>query len=702
MADYDIEKALRAVEDELMQSMLRNMKRHRMEEIDEKKEWEMWQALQLKSLEEYKKENRKKFQSSFSRIDKEIAAIISEARAQGNMEQEIKILEAIRKGFKPPKGLKNSTQTMGEFFRLNDRKLNALIKATQNDFKKAEQAVLRMSEDQYRQVIFNAQVYANTGAGTYEKAVDMAAKDFLNRGINCIEYANGARHTIADYADMAIRTAVKRAYLTGEGEKRKEWGITTVIVNKRGNACPKCLPFVGKVLIDDVWSGGKQSDGPYMLMSYAMSQGLYHPRCRDVHTTYFEGISTPGAAYTKEELAKIEKDYRKEQKQQYANRQAERFGRLAKYSLDEENKKKYKRKENEWEKVVESDNTGQARTNGENIETVIEEKHGVKVDISQSGQYKENARQSLIALNNLLDEYNSTMVGFSIEPSSRVFGEAGSAYMVNGKTSVKVKASALRGKSATDDLGVGNKSHLSVTYHEFAHTLSQSREKVDNDFWKEIRAIRREYNQQRGTSSWFNLKISSYADTDLDEFFAEAFTQAKLSESPSEYSRKVLEVTDKYFKKSVVNISDYDIMELQRKSVSTRENLKFITDETFNNLTIAARKKGAVIIRGTKEVEEHLERMGAAASNIGDVLLFRKDVCISEVLEETYHFEQNLSKMNYEREEPLRSILNEIDAKQYLLNNADKYKIPRNETELTKKQLESYQKQLEKYDKEGV
>lgn len=530
----------------------------------------------------------------------------------------------------------------------------------------------------------------------------MAAKDFLNRGINCIEYANGARHTIADYADMAIRTAVKRAYLTGEGEKRKEWGITTVIVNKRGNACPKCLPFVGKVLIDDVWSGGKQSDGPYMLMSYAMSQGLYHPRCRDVHTTYFEGISTPGAAYTKEELAKIEKDYRKEQKQQYANRQAERFGRLAKYSLDEENKKKYKRKENEWEKVVESDNTGQARTNSENIETVIEEKHGVKVDISQSGQYKENARQSLIALNNLLDEYNSTMVGFSIEPSSRVFGEAGSAYMVNGKTSVKVKASALRGKSATDDLGVGNKSHLSVTYHEFAHTLSQSREKVDNDFWKEIRAIRREYNQQRGTSSWFNLKISSYADTDLDEFFAEAFTQAKLSESPSEYSRKVLEVTDKYFKKSVVNISDYDIMELQRKSVSTRENLKFITDETFNNLTIAARKKGAVIIRGTKEVEEHLERMGAAASNIGDVLLFRKDVCISEVLEETYHFEQNLSKMNYEREEPLRSILNEIDAKQYLLNNADKYKIPRNETELTKKQLESYQKQLEKYDKEGV
>lgn len=62
-----------------------------------------------------------------------------------------------------------------------------------------------------------------------------------------------------------------------------------MIVNKRGNPCPKCLPFCGKVLIDDVWSGGKKSDGPYPLMSTAIEYGLYHPRCRDSHTTYFPG-----------------------------------------------------------------------------------------------------------------------------------------------------------------------------------------------------------------------------------------------------------------------------------------------------------------------------------------------------------------------------------------------------------------------------
>ena len=145
----------------------------------------------------------------------------------------------------------------GEFFKVNDRKLDALINATTNDMQRAEYAVLRMTNDQYRSIIFNAQVYANTGAGTYAKAVDMATRDFLSAGINCIEYQNGRRVNISAYAEMALRTASKRAYLQGEGEMRQKWGIHTVIMNKRTNACPKCAPFAGRVIVDDVWSGGQ-------------------------------------------------------------------------------------------------------------------------------------------------------------------------------------------------------------------------------------------------------------------------------------------------------------------------------------------------------------------------------------------------------------------------------------------------------------
>ena len=384
MNEYDLAEAFRRIENELMASMIRNMDRHRAEETEEGYNWSMWQAEQLKALEKYKRNNRKKYQKQFRSINVQIEELIRMSREKGNMQQEMVILKNIRRGYRFPgvpekvydllddmdgrsfkekaallldfiKGKKTS-ELSGEFFKLNDRKLEALIKATMEDMEKAETAVLRKANDDYRKAIYNAQVYANTGAGTYEQAVDMATKDMLSRGLNCVVYANGARHLLSDYADMAIRTASKRAYLQGEGEKRQEWGVTTVIMAKRGNPCPKCLPFVGKVLIDDVWSGGR-SDGVdpetgkrYPLMSYAISKGLYHPRCKDSHTTYFPGISTADDTWTQEELKKVGLQAKQEAQQQYAQRQKEKYDRLAKYSLDPENKEDYDRKASEWEK----------------------------------------------------------------------------------------------------------------------------------------------------------------------------------------------------------------------------------------------------------------------------------------------------------------------------------------------------------------
>lgn len=355
--EYDIGAAFEAIENELIASMIRNMESHKQEEIDEDKQWSMWQTEMLKSLEEYKHNNQKKYGKQFKDINEKIAELIRTARAEGNMQQEITILNAIKKVFPANKISKGGT---AEFFKLNDRKLEALIKATTDDMKKAETAVLRMANDQYRRIIYNAQVYANTGAGTYEKAVDMATKDFLKAGLNCVEYANGARHTLADYADMAIRTAAKRAYLQGEGMKRREWGVYTVIINKRGSGCPcpLCVPFVGKVMIDDVWSGGpKDGVSPmtgikYPLISAAIAAGLYHPRCRDSHTTYIEGVSTPpDGKYTREELNNLAEKNARRERQQYAERQEKKYNRLSQFSLDPENQKKYEQKQKEWKHV---------------------------------------------------------------------------------------------------------------------------------------------------------------------------------------------------------------------------------------------------------------------------------------------------------------------------------------------------------------
>lgn len=346
MSDYNIREAFEKIEDELIDSMMRNFSRHRAEETKEGYNWTQWQAEQLKSLEEYRKHNAKKFGKRFKTINGKVEEMIRTAKADGNASQEAEILEAVKDGFKAPK--KPSAHSTAEFFKVNDRKLDALIKSTTDDLKRAETAVLRMSNDKYRKAIFNAQVAMNTGAVTYEKAVDIACKDMLNAGLNCVEYKNGARHTLSDYADMAVKTANKRAYLRGEGEKRAEWGVSLVVVNSRQGGCPDCAKYIGKVFIDDVYSNGKKSDGNYPLLSTAIKNGLFHPRCKDSTSTYYPELDDLDAPLSEDEIKELDRQRGIEEKQQYAQRQAERFDRRAEYSLDEDNKRIAQTRADEW------------------------------------------------------------------------------------------------------------------------------------------------------------------------------------------------------------------------------------------------------------------------------------------------------------------------------------------------------------------
>nr|DAX99703.1 MAG TPA: minor capsid protein [Caudoviricetes sp.] len=346
MSDYNIKEAFERIENELIDSMMRNFSRHRAEETKEGYNWTQWQAEQLKSLEEYRKHNAKKFGKRFKTINGKVEEMIRTAKAEGNASQEAEILEAVKDGFKSPK--KPSAHSTAEFFKVNDRKLDALIKSTTDDLKRAETAVLRMSNDKYRKAIFNAQVAMNTGAVTYEKAVDMACKDMLNAGLNCVEYKNGARHTLSDYADMAVKTANKRAYLRGEGEKRAEWGVSLVVVNSRQGGCPDCAKYIGKVFVDNVYSNGKKSDGNYPLLSTAIKNGLFHPRCKDSTSTYYPELDDLDAPLSEDEIKELDRQRGIEEKQQYAQRQAERFDRRAEYSLDKDNKRIAQTRADEW------------------------------------------------------------------------------------------------------------------------------------------------------------------------------------------------------------------------------------------------------------------------------------------------------------------------------------------------------------------
>ena len=351
MNEYNISRAFNKIENELIKSMKRNLSRHLKQEKLEDMNWSMWQAEQLKSLEEFKTQYKELFKDDFSTINSDIEDILKESYNDGRLEQEKEILEMIKNGkYDIDYSLVN--QTEATFFSVNERKLNALISETQGNVRKAETSILRYTDDQYRQIIYDAQVYANTGAGTTKQAIDMATQDFLSKGINNIQYANGAMVNIASYAEMAIRTANTRAKLQGEGSKRQEWGIHTVLVPNRNGGCPYCIRFQGKAFVDDVWSGGTAKESKstgYPLLSSAVEQGLFHPNCKDTTVTYYPEINTEAKQPTKEQLKEKEENYKKDQKLKYIDRNIDKYKRLELGSLDEANIEKYHNKRLAWE-----------------------------------------------------------------------------------------------------------------------------------------------------------------------------------------------------------------------------------------------------------------------------------------------------------------------------------------------------------------
>lgn len=341
--EYDIKSIMEEIEQDLIIRMKRTLWTHKEDEEAKGFNWPQWQALKLKQLQEYKQSNKELFKEKTKSLNRYLYKHIKNQFREGASKTNKEALDA---------GIikKEDSQLSGSFFGLNHRKLDALIKSTKEDMSDVKYATLRMANDQYRQIIYKAQVYANTGAGTVKQAIDMATKDFLSRGFNCIEYKDGRRVNIADYCDMAIRTANKRANLMGEGKMRKKLGNPLVYISKHGGACDKCTPWEGRVYIDDVWSGGKAEDGPYPLLSTAIKGGLFHARCEHGASTYYEGINDEP-----EEVTEAKHNHDEEDKYtQYLQRRQKQYKRLALGSLFPENIEKYQDKIKEFENKINS------------------------------------------------------------------------------------------------------------------------------------------------------------------------------------------------------------------------------------------------------------------------------------------------------------------------------------------------------------
>lgn len=309
----------------LAASLRHSLARHRQQERREggrggvPAHWEAWQAAKLRDLARFRRENEALLARYAPVIDTQTRALVLQQAAEGGS---------------------------NGFFGMDDGRVQALLKELQTAQARTGKAALRFMDDVYRRTVRTAALGMASGTMTLPQAVDRATRDFLANGVRCIQYRDGRRVNIADYAEMALRTAAARAALIGQAARRGQLGIDTVLVSQYGGCSPTCLPWQGLVYIDDVWqayrgpsnlaiggSYGRSRNGKsYPLLSVAVKAGLFHPNCRHTLTTWIEGVSRRPAPMDK---AKIEAAYRLEQKQRALERAVRAARRQAAGLLDE-------------------------------------------------------------------------------------------------------------------------------------------------------------------------------------------------------------------------------------------------------------------------------------------------------------------------------------------------------------------------------
>lgn len=296
MTVQEIVELFEQLELHLINSLKRNLMRHRRQEQDEggkngvPKAWEAWQSAKLRDVRRFRKENEEILGKYMPTIKEETERVLQEQYLEGCADS---------------------------FFGSSEPKLKSLIKEMQSNEARVEQGCLRYMNDVYRKTILRAATALNAGGMSLHKAVDEATADFLAQGINCIQYSNGRLVNIASYAEMALRTCNTRAMLIGEAKQREQMGIDTVLVSQYGACSDTCLPWQGRVYIDDVFQtyhgsrtgsfGISRNGRQYMLLSVAIKAGLFHPNCRHTITTWIEGVSTMPKPMDVKEIERVNK-----------------------------------------------------------------------------------------------------------------------------------------------------------------------------------------------------------------------------------------------------------------------------------------------------------------------------------------------------------------------------------------------------------
>ncbi len=337
MTPEDIGDIFQALEDALFAMAIRTMKHHENWEKEEGFQWTQWQAEQIQGLRAYRQNVRALTDYHFMLAKNAIEAYLREAYRNS-------VDDAAETARQIMTLAGRTAEFSQQFFGVNSKKLDVLINEAIQNIDTKRYAVVNRMNSGYTDMLRRADIFAQSGSFTIPQAVDLAAKDFLSAGLNCVEYSNGNRVNIASYAEMALRTSSSEVTRQANGDVRDELGEHLVVSNVIAMTCPICQKWQGKVMVDDVYSSGKP-DGVHKLVSQSKADGFMHPNCRHQLYMYIPGLTEiadlPDPDMTRER-------YEAEQKQRYQERQIRKYKRLRDAAMDPDNKKAYAARVKEW------------------------------------------------------------------------------------------------------------------------------------------------------------------------------------------------------------------------------------------------------------------------------------------------------------------------------------------------------------------
>lgn len=551
----DIAKIFEEIELRLIASLKRNLMRHKAEEIREDRQWTAWQAIKLQNIQKFRRENRQIMQEYSDKIDADSRQLMTEQFREGEQEA-----EAVA-GAEPAASVPDV-----HFFGVNTPKMERLMQDVVQVEQTAETAALRTMDDVYRRTVNRAQLAMAAGETTLTKAIDMAVREFLEKGLNSIVYRDGRHVDIADYVRMVLRTTSTRAQLQGKSKRFAELGYDTVLISQYGGCSETCEPWQGRAYIDDVftiWNGeingdsgkSRYCDKWFPLLSSAIRGGLFHPNCRHTMSLYIDGVTKIPPPIPAEQM---QRQRELEARQRAMERKIRKLKRLEAGTQDPQAVKEYGRKlkqaQQEMKAFVDENHDVLRRDYEREKYYGKTENKSIQIQggFDETTDIAEDIKSEITkSIEEIQSEYDVKVDEFTLEDISEEYGKVPFQFQpVNNKGLFKSRFVINRGFNWEENLDKLNERIYNRNYkrgilaaqntkglieHEMAHFMSFQDCKSYNDFVRRERELRSKY----------IYGVSAYSDSleDGAETIAEGFVRIRNGEKVDE---RVKSLVDEY------------------------------------------------------------------------------------------------------------------------------------------------------------